>query len=125
MCTTTFPCILLRVITKNDSGIIVTRRPIPPLTNSNNSKLMKYDLETTRKLSHASYHGFPRRYRSHLTLCVPNNYLQLSVQGYYVRGSNMTYPSLSPVGHSIRICKTSFSIQNKFNRCLASEKKIL
>ena len=51
------PCISLPVITMRDSGITVARRPIPQLTSSNNSKLMKCDLETTRRISRASYHG--------------------------------------------------------------------
>ena len=56
MCTTMFPYISLQVITKRDSGITVERRPILQLTNSNNSKSMKCDLETVWMLSHASYH---------------------------------------------------------------------
>ena len=42
-----------RIITKRASGITVAKRPIPQLTSSNNSNLMKCDLETTRMLSHA------------------------------------------------------------------------
>ena len=57
MCTTTFSYLSLRVITKRDSGITVARRPILQLTSSNDSKSMKCDLETIRRLSHASYHG--------------------------------------------------------------------
>ena len=85
MCTTTFPYIFLRFITKRASGITVARRPIPQLTSS-------------------------------------NNYLQLSVHVFYVCNVNMTHQPLSAVGHSIRIWKTSFSIQCKFKRCLASGK---
>lgn len=84
---------------------------------------MKYDLETTRMLSHASYLGFPREYCSNLTLYVTKNYVQLSVHSYYVRTSNIIYLSLSPADHSIRIWKTSFSIQCYFKSCLASEER--
>ena len=54
-----FLCISLRVITKRDSRITIPRRPTLHLTSSNNSKLMKCDLETTRMLSRATHHGSP------------------------------------------------------------------
>jgi hypothetical protein len=111
MSTTTFPYILLYVTHKRASGITVASQPIPQFTNSNNFKFMKSDLETTRMLSHASYLGFPHVYRRNLTLYVACNHVQLSVHGCYVRTSNIIYLCLSPDGHSIRIWKTSFSVQ--------------
>ena len=57
MSTSTFPYLLLRVITKRASRITVARWPISQPTSSNNSKSMKCDVDTIRMLSHASYHG--------------------------------------------------------------------
>jgi hypothetical protein len=58
MSTTTFSHILIYLTDQRASGITVASQPIPQFTESNNFRIMKSDLETTRMLSRASYLGF-------------------------------------------------------------------
>ena len=98
-------------ITKRASGTAFTSRPIPKLTRSKNSKLMKCNLRHYPDNFRCVLRCFPCTYRSNLTLCVANNYLQLSVRTYCVPTSNMKYLPLSPDDHSIQRRMISFSIQ--------------